>query len=154
MKKLQYITFIAIIALFTMCNEEQKETDNVSTDLVNNPNTLQEGKATNTKLPAVEFEVESFDFGEIVEGEIVEYTFKFKNTGEGDLIISNARASCGCTIPYFPKEPIKPGESNEMKVSFNSKGKSGKQTKQITVFSNANPNKTIVTILGNVKPAK
>ena len=84
----------------------------------------------------------------------LEYTFKFKNTGEGDLIISNARASCGCTIPYFPKEPIKPGESNEMKVRFNSKGKSGKQTKQITVFSNANPNKKIVTILGNVNPAK
>ena len=70
MKKLQYLLFIAIVTLFTMCNEEQKETDNVSTDLVNNPNTLQEGEATNTKLPAIEFEVESFDFGEIVEGEI------------------------------------------------------------------------------------
>ena len=70
-------------------------------------------------LPAIAFENDFHDYGEIQEGEVVNYTY-FKNEGEGPLIISNAQGSCGCTVPQWPRQPIAPGASGEIKVSFNS----------------------------------
>ena len=86
------------------------------------------------------------DFGKVTDGERVEHTFKFTNTGEADLVISSATASCGCTIPDWPKEPIAPGEKGEIKVEFNSAGKSDMVTKDITILANTNPVKTILQI--------
>lgn len=77
-----------------------------------------------------------YKFGLIKKDSKVEHVFKFKNTGNSDLIISNAKGSCGCTIPEYPKKPIKPGATGEIKVSFNSEGKIGQQRKSITIFSN------------------
>lgn len=88
------------------------------------------------KYPNMEFEKTEHDFGMINQGDKVTYVFKFKNTGEADLLISKAKGSCGCTVPEYPKEPIKPGESGELKVSFNSAGKRGKQTKNVTLTTN------------------
>ncbi|RZJ64394.1 MAG: DUF1573 domain-containing protein [Flavobacterium sp.] len=88
------------------------------------------------KYPVMSFETSEHDFGTIKQGDKVQYVFKFKNAGEADLIISKAVGSCGCTVPEFPKEPIKPGASGEMKVSFNSTGKHGKQTKSVTITAN------------------
>lgn len=88
------------------------------------------------KYPVMSFETSEHDFGTINQGDKVQYVFKFKNTGEADLIISKAVGSCGCTVPEFPKEPIAPGASGEMKVSFNSAGKHGKQTKSVTITAN------------------
>lgn len=85
------------------------------------------------------FEKMTHDFGRIVEGEKVEYSFKFTNTGDKDLIILNATSSCGCTVPEWPKEPVKPGASGYMKVIFDSHGKDGYTEKAIQIQANTNP---------------
>jgi hypothetical protein len=88
------------------------------------------------KYPVMTFENTEHDFGKINAGDKVTYNFKFKNTGEADLIIANAKGSCGCTVPEYPKEPLKPGEEAEIKVSFNSAGKHGSQTKSVILDTN------------------
>lgn len=106
----------------------------------------------NGKYPVMTFEKKEHDFGVIAADSKVTYTFNFKNTGESDLLISNAVGSCGCTVPEFPKEPIKPGESGKMKVSFNSEGKNGNQQKTVTVSANTQSGKEIVTIKASITP--
>ncbi|MAO71313.1 MAG: hypothetical protein CMD02_02245 [Flavobacteriales bacterium] len=95
---------------------------------------------------------EIIDFGEVTEGEKVDVEFKLKNTGKGDLIISKASASCGCTQLQYPKDIIKEGGVDVLNVTFDSKGRLGKQTKKITIVSNATPNLKILTIKGTVLP--
>jgi Protein of unknown function (DUF1573) len=99
----------------------------------------------------IKYEEESFDFGMVKEDEHVIHVFKFKNTGAEPLVISNARGSCGCTVPTWPKEPIAPGAMGEIKVDFNSAGKPGNQSKRITVVANTNPTETFLTIQGIVR---
>lgn len=79
------------------------------------------------------FEEKEFDFGTIQQGATVTHEFKFKNTGGSELKITDAKGSCGCTVPEYPKEPVKPGESGTIKVSFNSAGKSGETEKTVTL---------------------
>ena len=113
-------------------------------------------KATHTVVvaspdaPVISFEHGMYNFGKIVEGEKVNYEFKFKNTGKTPLIITNATATCGCTIPEPPKEPIKPDGTGVIKVVFNSAGKMGMQDKVITVTSNGNPSTSEVHLIGEV----
>jgi hypothetical protein len=99
----------------------------------------------------IKFEEDKYDFGKIKQGEKVTYSYKFKNVGKSPLIISNATASCGCTIPEVPKDPIKPGGEGVIKVVFNSQGKSGVQDKVITVSSNAQPNNATLHLTGEIK---
>ena len=101
----------------------------------------------------IDFAENSFDFGTVTEGEKVSHVYKFKNTGNEPLVISNAKGSCGCTVPQWPKTPIAPGESGDIMVEFNSKGKPGKQTKRVTVTANTNPPQSFLTITGNVEKA-
>lgn len=96
------------------------------------------------------FSENEFDFGTLEEGEKVEHVFKFENTSNNPLTISNARGSCGCTVPEWPREPIAPGESGEIKVKFDSKGKKGKQSKTVTITANTVPANTILTITSDV----
>ncbi len=98
----------------------------------------------------IEFEESVFDFGVITSGEKVSYVYKFKNTGSEPLIIKNAKGSCGCTVPQWPKEPIAPGATGELLVEFNSKGKSGKQNKRVTITANTTPAQTFINIKGEV----
>jgi hypothetical protein len=98
----------------------------------------------------VVFAENEFDFGTLEEGEKVEHVFKFENTSANPLTISNARGSCGCTVPEWPREPIAPGESGEIKVKFDSKGKKGKQSKTVTITANTIPGNTILTITSDV----
>lgn len=81
----------------------------------------------------------AYDFGKATEGEKVDFNFRFRNTGDHSLIIQDARASCGCTKPSWPKEPIPPGATATIKAEFNSEGRVGPAYKVITVFSNAKP---------------
>lgn len=100
----------------------------------------------------IEYENEGrFDFGKVDEGDIVKHSFKFKNVGTEPLVISNARGSCGCTVPTWPKEPVPPGGNAEIYVEFNSKGKPGAQSKRVTVTANTNPTETFLEIRGEVK---
>lgn len=92
----------------------------------------------------------NYDFGTVSEGDKVEHIYKFKNSGNEPLIISNAQGSCGCTVPQWPKEPIAPGKSGEIKVVFDSKGKAGKQNKTVTITANTDPATTTINITGEV----
>ena len=91
-----------------------------------------------------------YDFGTITEGENVEYSYRFKNTGSEPLIIQNATASCGCTVPEKPDAPVKPGELGYIKVKFNSEKRPGQAHKAVVVTSNASPAFPDLIIKGNV----
>ena len=97
------------------------------------------------------FDTTEHDFGTIKQGDKVTHDFKFTNTGESDLLISNAKGSCGCTVPEYPKEPIKPGESGNIKVSFNSTGKSGQTEKSVTIMVNTKEKHQILKIKANIE---
>ena len=96
------------------------------------------------------FDETEFDYGIVDQGEKVQHTYKFKNTGNEPLIISNAKGSCGCTVPSWPKEPIPVGGTGEIDVVFDSKGKKGKQSKRVTITANTDPTQTFLTIKGEV----
>ena len=100
----------------------------------------------------MEFTEMTHEFGAINEGDVVEHTFAFTNTGDAPLIIQDARATCGCTIPKKPEGPVAPGESSEIQVRFNSQGKSGMQNKTITITANTEPTTTQLTIKADVTP--
>lgn len=97
------------------------------------------------------FEESEFNFGDIKEGDVVKHIFKFTNVGASELVISDARGSCGCTIPSFPKEPIAVGASGEIEVQFNSKNKSGANQKTVSIVANTYPEVTTITIKANVE---
>ena len=104
-----------------------------------------------SKIPVITLLGDStYQFGNINEGDIVEHEFKFKNDGQFPLIINNVTASCGCTIPEWPREPIPPGGESSIQVRFNSKGKPGPQVKTITVFANTEPAYSELRIQGMV----
>lgn len=92
----------------------------------------------------------TFDFGTVSEGEKVAHTYKFKNTGNEPLILSDAKGSCGCTVPDWPREPIAPGAEAEVVVEFNSKGKKGKRNQKVTITANTNPPQTFIYLTGEV----
>jgi archaellum component FlaG (FlaF/FlaG flagellin family) len=106
-----------------------------------------------TSLAEMTFETDIHDFGTIEYAGNGTYEFKFKNTGKEPLIISNAKGSCGCTVPTYPKDiPIKPGESNVIKVTYDTK-RAGNFTKTVTINSNAKTPEKVITIKGVVQPA-
>jgi len=119
------------------------ETNLVSEETPSNPD---------GKVPEFKFEETMYEFGTVNEGDMVNHTFTFTNSGEAPLIIKNAVASCGCTVPNWPKEPIAPGETGEIEVNFNSQGKPNQQTKTITITANTEPTITKLTIKGMVTP--
>lgn len=102
--------------------------------------------------PIITFEKKSHDFGDITQGDKVEYVFAFENTGTEPLIITNVEVTCGCTTPKgWPRDPILPGEKGELTVSFNTAGKLGRQNKPIIVISNAaNPEGNRVSFSANI----
>jgi len=134
----------AICLTLNSCNRNK-----VSSDLVENPNTAN-GTGDLSQLPAFKFEEESHDFGKVIQGESVSYLFRFRNSGKSDLVISDVSTSCGCTVTSFPKTPIRPGQSDAIKVSFNSTGKKGFQNKTIVIVANTQPNTTLLKIKAEV----
>ena len=96
-----------------------------------------ESKVAEMPRTTIQFEDTKHSFGNITEGEVVKHAYKFTNTGNNPLLISNAVASCGCTVPNYPKEPIPPGGSGEIVVVFNSTGRPGHQQKNVLIYSNA-----------------
>lgn len=97
----------------------------------------------------VEVKEAQYEFGDLLEGEVVLHEFEFTNTGNVPLIIDNATAACGCTIPEKPLEAIMPGETGKIKVKFNSSGRKGRMHKSVTVESNAT-NFPPLVLKGNV----
>lgn len=106
-----------------------------------------------TNLPVLSFDKTEHDFGTINEGDVIETVFAFTNTGNSDLTILDARGSCGCTVPDYPKNtPISPGDSGEIKVKFDSANKPGNQTKTVTLTTNTQRGREILRIKTMVTP--
>jgi major membrane immunogen (membrane-anchored lipoprotein) len=148
MKKITIIlSCVSSLLLSVSCNNNSTEQKEPSSNEINVGN--------KDELPIIDFEEMEHDFGKIVQGEKVKYDFKFTNVGKGNLIISSAAASCGCTVADFPKEPIPPGKYGKISVEFNSEGKSGYVEKTITVVTNCEPNTIILKIKTDiVEPQK
>ena len=100
----------------------------------------------------ITFKEKSVDFGDITQGDKVSHTFELTNTGTTPLINSNVAATCGCTVPSWPKDPIAPGAKAKIEVSFNSAGKMGKQNSVVRIYSNASEPIEKVSLISNVLP--
>ena len=104
-------------------------------------------------MPIMTFVEEQHHFGKIKDGDKVSHSFEFTNTGKSDLIITNVRASCGCTVPTYTEKPVKPGEKGYIDVSFNSKGKVGNPKKSVTISANTVPATKVIYIMAEVVAA-
>jgi hypothetical protein len=148
MKKV-FISTLVLMAIACGNNESNKQ---VGAEIVNNPATAENPNAENENATEITFEQNMYDFGTINEGDLVKHKFKFKNTGKMPLLITNASASCGCTVPNWPKEPIAPGQGGEIDVTFDSQGKPNHAEKTVTVVANTIPANTVLLIKGEVTP--
>jgi len=108
---------------------------------------------SDANAPEITFQSESFDFGNIKQGGNGVHEFVFTNTGKSPLIITNAQGSCGCTVPTWPKEPIKPGEKSTIHVKYDT-NRPGPFTKQVTLTSNAKTSTKVLSIKGVVEEVK
>lgn len=139
------ISLITIVLLVSCGDDDSK----INTGLVNNPASAQ--GSTNGKEPKIEFAVKEHDFGKMIQGEQVSFTYRFKNTGNAPLIISAVEKTCGCTDTKFTREPVKPGESGTISITYDSKGHKGFQNKRIIVKANTNPSETILKFKAQVQ---
>ena len=128
-----------------MLFRSSKKRDQLPGEIVNNPLSA-DNPGDPSKMPFISFEKTEYDFGRIYDGERVKCAFKFKNTGQSDLIITSVKGSCGCTVPEYPETPIKPGEGGSISVEFNSSGRKGVQSKAVTVTTNAQPPTVVLSI--------
>ncbi len=170
MKGIQIRLFIAILMLSVVGACTDKKLENNIKSLERRvaalekksgitPTTESIQPVSSTQQPAGElaemtFENTEYDFGIVNEGDVVDYTFKFTNTGKTPLLISKATASCGCTVPVWPKDPIPAGETGEIQVKFNTKNKPNQQTKFVSINANTKPEVTRLKISGNVVPSE
>jgi hypothetical protein len=104
----------------------------------------------NSEVAKIVFDEPEHNFGEIKQGDKVEWTFTFRNDGKAPLVLTNVSTTCGCTAPEWPRDPVMPGGEATIVVRFNSAGKSGMQNKVITIYSNASNNPEYVKIKANV----
>ena len=123
---------------------------NISTDLVNNPVSA-DGINKGANVPVIQFEKTEHDFGKILQGEQVSYTFKFKNVGDAPLLITSIEKTCGCTSPEFTRTPVKPGGDGKITITYDSKGHKGFQNKRLIVKANTNPSESIIRIKAQVE---
>ena len=115
------------------------------------------GKNTNTSKTVgakIQFEKNAFDFGTVTEDKVVKHSFDFKNVGTSDLVITNVKTSCGCTVPSYPLTPIRPNEKGTIEVSFTAKNKVGPQTAEVTVMTNGTPKAIKIKLNGWVDQIK
>lgn len=117
--------------------------------IIHNPITP-EGLLDTNQLAKIYFEQTSFDFGSVPSGTKVTHSYNFKNIGATPLVINNAYANCGCTVPKFPKEPVLPGESESIKVIFDTESRKGFQLKKINIFTNTYPSQNILELKGQI----
>ena len=151
MRHTSFVIVLLIGILCLGCHRKPAKEGDFTVDDVHIPQTangLSEKEAKN--MPVLSFEQTTYDFGDVIEGERLTYAFKFKNTGKSNLIIYSSDATCGCTTSQPPKSPVRPGESGEITVTFDSKGQKGKVQKRILVGANTYPAETILTITANV----
>jgi len=168
MKKSRIALLFAASLFFASCSEDAsskiKNDNGVSSPVVTEtPAPVQETTPVVTETsnanpavvdsdgtPVFTFDRESHDFGQIQQGDQPQTVFTFTNTGDAPLIITSAKGSCGCTVPKWPNEPIAPGATGQIEVSFNSTGRQGRQSKSVTLVANTTPNTKILQITSEV----
>jgi len=140
--KYLFLSLIAAGLLLSACNNSDKANSSATTA----------GKSAvdTANMPVMKFDTTIHNFGKITQGSKVTYDFKFINTGKSPLIITEAHASCGCTVPQWPHTPVKPGEKANIHVVFDSGAKKGLQDKEITITANTNPAENRVHLIGEV----
>ena len=160
----KYIPLVLFLLLIISCKDEAsignskksidaiKDADKISS-IIRNPVSASTPKDT-ANVAKIEFEKEFYEFGKIKEGQKAMHSFKFKNTGKVNLVITAAKSTCGCTVPSWPEEPIAPGRSGKIDVIFDSKGKKGAISKPIRITANTNPQNTVIHMKGIVLPKK
>ena len=158
-KTIKTITILAIFSIIS-CKKEELSTVKIDANNMIVPTEIVEvNKAIEAlniekiqSYPIIQFAENEFDFGIIKDGDKVEHTYKFTNVGKSDLIVINATATCGCTVPSWTKNPVKPGETGEIKIEFNSTGRTGMQQKYINLVTNTEPGNESVSFKAQVNP--
>jgi len=146
MKKSIFILAAAVLVSFTSCKDNAAEKvgeENVAA--------AAERDASSGKVAVMTFAEGEFDFGTIDQGTPQEHIFKFTNTGDADLIIVDAKSSCGCTVPEYTKDPVAPGATGELLVKFNGSGKN-QVSKTVTITTNTAAGKETIKIKAFVTP--
>jgi len=141
-----FLTAFSVSFFLSSCNSDPSK--KIKTE---NLKAAEERSSVVSNASEISFDFDTYNYGEVVDGEVVEVDFNFTNTGKSDLIIFNASASCGCTVPEYPQnENIKPGDGGTIKVRFDTANKPGKQMKTVTLTTNTNSGKKIIRINGFV----
>jgi hypothetical protein len=148
-KNIIVLAFLITTTCMVSCVNENAATK------VNKEN-LDNAKSRDTEIEkgvaTISLDKREYDFGTVNEGEIVETVFKVTNSGTTNLVITNATGSCGCTVPVWPKAPIKPGETGDIAVKFNTSGKPNRQMKTVTLTANTESGREVLTLRGSVTP--
>lgn len=149
MKANKIFTAILAITLFASCGNNSNSVG-YDTSIINNPNTANQD-VNDVKMPKISFDKNLHDFGRLSQGECIAFSFKFTNTGNADLLISECDATCGCTVADYPRVPVKPGEVGYITVTYNSAGKHGQEEQFVMVMANTQPSKNQLIIRANVE---
>lgn len=155
-----FYLFLGSVAALSACQDPSSSAEGVEevfpgphSSIIRNPVTAHQ-PTDSSQVARIDFDSKRFDFGEVQEGDIVEHTFTFVNTGRTPLLISDARSTCGCTVPDWPEEPIAPGEQGSIRVRFNTENKIRQQNKPVTITANTLPAQTRIYLQGFVVPAE
>ncbi|MCS7005739.1 MAG: DUF1573 domain-containing protein [Cytophagales bacterium] len=141
---------VLLIVFLASCQSKSKEQESLN-DVAVDSSLLQKSNNTESATTSIEFAETEYFFGTIKQGDVIQHTFKFKNTGKIPLVISNITASCGCTTPEYTREPVPPGGEGEIKVEFNSAGKQGQQIRTVTITANTPEITHQLTLKGEVR---
>lgn len=117
--------------------------------LIRNP--IADGPLDSSRIAALEFADPEYAFGEVSAGTVVRHAFRFINTGGVPLLITDARSTCGCTVPSYPEQPVAPGAEGVIRVEFNTGGKRGRQRKPVSITANTYPATTTIYLDGTVR---
>ncbi len=148
MKKVVFMAVALATLTLTSCT---KESASAKVKVENVKEAEKRDAAISKGAPVIEWNKIEHDFGTINQGDKVETVFTLTNVGEGDLIVTKAKGSCGCTIPQWPREAIAPGKSADIKVVFNSRGKKNKTTNTVTLTTNTEKGNEVIRIKAFVK---
>lgn len=155
MKK--YFLLLIVVASLVSCDVKRKDKISDDSKLGTLNDSLKTAKEQHEKDEAlknstsVQLIDSVFNFGTITEGEKVEFSYRFKNTGTNPLVVFTTQTSCGCTVPEKPEKPVMPGETSFIKVVFNSAGKHGHNEKDITINANTAPAFPTLKLVGEIK---